>query len=384
MIINESTLINMLSTPKDILLVEPPYKRSYIPLGLAKIASLTKSNGSTVEYSRGDVNRNYDLICVATCFTTDAETVLKTLHHIRHTFYSYDTPIIVGGIFASLMPEYIINNSKNVSVFTGYSDILDRCIPDYSLDYQVSGFFKDVMTLFTTRGCPNRCGFCMVHRLEPKFHISSSWKENIEQVNRQVCVVSDNNFLTADINHIRNVVESLNQNNKKVIFNNGIDCRTVTEENAELLASLSYIRNGFRTAFDSMEDDEYYQKAMELLIDKGLKIKGNSYTYVLFNYTDTPQDAYYRVKIAWTYRSNPYFMQYRPLNLTTHKNTFIGKYWTTNLVKAFRNYGLNFGYNRGDTTFETWAKNENSNIKLTDDDWDHWYYKKENNEQKNC
>ena len=69
-----------------------------------------------------------------------------------------------------------------------------------------------------------------------------------------------------------------------------------------------------------------------------------------------------------------YLMRYRPLNQTSKRLNHVGKYWTKNLIIAFSNYGQNFGYNRGDTTFESWTKAFNN--KLTNEDWDKWYYKR--------
>ena len=41
-IIEENQLIDLLSNAKNVLLLEPPFRRSYVPLGLAKIASFLK------------------------------------------------------------------------------------------------------------------------------------------------------------------------------------------------------------------------------------------------------------------------------------------------------------------------------------------------------
>jgi hypothetical protein len=114
---------------------------------------------------------------------------------------------------------------------------------------------------------------------------------------------------------------------------------------------------------------------MEKLKKAGMKIAGNSYTYILYNFKETPQDSYYRATEAWKFKSNPYLMRYRPLNQVTKKLDYVGKYWTQNLIRAFSYYGSTFGYNRGDKTFEGWMKS--SNIKLTNEDWDKWNYKKE-------
>jgi len=379
-IIDEEKLICLLAKSKRVLLVEPPYVRHYIPLGLAKIASFVKKNKGSVVYSWGIVSGDFDLICVSSVFTTDSKIVLRTVNEFDRGLLFRNIPIVVGGIFATLMPKYIDYRIRKANIFVGYSSVLDDCLPDYTIDYKLDGFFKKVMTLFTTRGCPNKCEFCMVWRMEGKLKVSSMWKKNIEQINKEICVVSDNNFLAAPINHIREVIETLNENNKKVIFNNGVDCRLINNEKAKLLSSLNYIRQGFRTAFDTMKDDGHYQRAMEKMKNAGFKIKGNSYTYVLFNFEDTPQEAYYRVRECWKYGSNPYFMRYRPLDQLSKTDVYIGKYWTKNLITAFSNYGQCYGYNRGDQTFESWVNGHdgkwNYKSKLTDEDWEKWNYKR--------
>jgi hypothetical protein len=382
-LIDENQLIDRLKKSKKVQLIEPPYRRVYIPLGLAKISSFLKDHGKEVYFDNYPrYQEELDLICVSTCFTNDAKTVLKTINEIERSLFLKDVDILVGGIFASLMPEYIIKNTRRAKVFVNCSDIIDSYLPDYSLDYNIKGFFNNCITLFTTRGCPNKCGYCMVWRMEPKFHILENWDKNIIESDREVCVVSDNNFLVSPSEHVKNVINLLNERKKKVIFNNGVDCKLINKENAKLLASLSYIRHGFRTAFDRMSDDGHYQKAMELMQKVGFRISGNSYTYVLFNFNDTPQEAYYRAQQAWRYKNNPYLMRYRPLNQTYKKLDYVGKYWTKNLIKAFSNWGQTFGYNRGDKTFESWIKskdsvlNKNGKCFLTDKDWDKWYYKR--------
>ena len=375
-IIEENQLIDLLSNAKNVLLLEPPFRRSYVPLGLAKIASFLKEKNINFEYSRNPINKDFDLICVSTVFTTDSEIVLKAIKQCQSNLSLFHVPIIVGGIFASLMPKYI-EEKTGANIFVGYSKILDGYIPDYQSDWKIDGFFKSAITLFTQRGCPNKCGFCMVPKMEPNFFILPKWKETIEFFKNEVFVVSDNNLLYASKKHIKDVITTLNKQGKKVIFNNGIDCEKIDDENAKLLASLKYVRNGFRVAFDDMSQDGCYQRAMEKMNKFGMKIKGNSYTYVLFNFNDTPQEAYYRLQECWKYGSNPYPMRYRPLNQLAKINSYIGKYWTKNLIQAFRYYAALFGYNRGDRTFESFIKTDKSGqIQLSSDDWDKWNFKK--------
>ena len=378
--VDEDYIFSLLDKSHEVLLIEPPYKRQYIPIPLGKITSYIKGNGGNAEYSRGTRGGKYDLICITSLFTTDSKVVLKTIKECKQSLFLRNIPILLGGIFASLMPEYIYEKT-GVKPFVGYSRKLDTFVPDYTIDYGVEGFFKDASITFTTRGCPNKCPYCMVWRMEPEFYVEPIWKKQIID-EKPISIISDNSFLSAPIEHVREVVSLLVDKGKKVIFNNGLNCRMIDDEIAKLLSTLTYIRQGLRLGFDRMEDDGHYQRAMEVLIRNGCKVKGSSYTYVLFNFDDKPQEAYYRAREAWRYGSNPYLMRFRPLNKLSHSDPYIGKYWTENLIRAFSNYGQNFGYNRGDKTFESWIKGREGidgkwkyKSTLTDEDWEAWYRK---------
>ena len=383
-VLTEKEVFEYLDHAKNVLLLEPNYKRQYMPLGLAKIATYIKSRGGQVTFSRSHNASpglsKFDLICMTSIFTTDSKIVIHAIKECKRDLFLSGVPIIIGGIFASLMPEYIYEKTK-IKSFVGYSKRLDNQVPDYTIDWGTESPWDDSMLVFTTRGCPNKCGYCMVWRMEPEFYIQPKWEPAIVNNDKRLAIVSDNNLLAAPHSHVKQVVKVLNDNNKNTMFNNGIDSRLINDKNAKLLASLKYIQNGFRTAFDRMSDDGFYQKAMDRVIKAGLKVKGNSYTYVLFNFDDTPQEAYYRASECWKYGSNPYLMRYRPLNKLTRKHNYIGKYWTENLIRAFSNFGQNFGYNRGDGTFESWVRGyrkEGQSYKsaLTDEDWDKWHYKR--------
>jgi len=86
-IISEKFLIESLKRAKKVLLLEPPYIRHYIPLGLAKISSFVKSNGGQVVYSRGFASGDFDLICISTVFTTDSEIVLKAIKKCKMSLF---------------------------------------------------------------------------------------------------------------------------------------------------------------------------------------------------------------------------------------------------------------------------------------------------------
>jgi len=381
----EEKVLAYLKHSKNVLLLEPNYRRQYLPLALAKIASYIKHHGGAVTFSRSPnadpgPSGKFDLICITTIFTSDSKIVIRAIKECKKDMFLHGVPIIVGGIYASLMPEHIYSNT-GIKSFVGYSKELDRWAPDYSIDWKTKPPWDDAMLVFTTRGCPNKCGYCMVWRMEPDFYIQENWEEAITGNDKTMAIVSDNNFLAAPIEHIKSVVDILCKCNKKVLFNNAVDVKLLTEEKADALARLKYQgdgRQGLRFAFDRMGDDGHYQRACELMIKKlNRKNLGSvGLTYILFNFDDTPQEAYYRATQAWQYRSFPYLMMYRPLDKLSKADPFTGKYWTPKLARAFKTWGEMYGFNVGDKTFESWAKSDKSKVKLTAEDWEKWHYKR--------
>jgi len=379
--ITEGKVIELLSEAKTVLLLEPQYNRKWMPLGLSKIATFVKANGGKVDFSRFPPLKKYDLICITTLFSTDSKFVLKTIRDCQRSLFTRNSKIIVGGIFASLMPEYIIEKT-GADIFVGYSKKLDEYVPDRSIDWGVAEEHKNDLILFSVRGCPNRCAYCMVWRMEPDFYVLSNWKEQIENSDQTSVHLMDNNLLGTPIEHIRAVVDTLNKTGKTVTLHGGVDCRFVTDEKAELLASLSYNDFGFRIAFDRMADDGVFQLAMEKFLKAGLKPKGKSYCYALFNFDDTPQEAFYRSREAFRYGVEPYLMRYKPLSALQNKNDYVGKYWTKKLAMVFQIYWQNYGFNVNDGSLEAFVENyqklgaNTKRLRLTQEDWDKWNYKR--------
>ena len=92
-----------------------------------------------------------------------------------------DTPIILGGIYASLCPDHAAVTVKPDYLFTGHDlssllgligKILQSQVPATVLHDSISlqvawDLYPDLhtMTMMTSRGCPNRCSFCASHAL---------------------------------------------------------------------------------------------------------------------------------------------------------------------------------------------------------------------------
>jgi len=358
--VDESTMLSMLDNAKSVFLLEPPYRRKYIPLGLAKISSYLKERGKEVAFGREYNSKKYDLVCCTSLFTYESESVLKALWDLR---FWHHGPILIGGIFATLMPDKL---PEDVHVFPRYSKTLDSYVPDYSINWRVDKPWDEYSFTFTTRGCPNKCAYCAVWRLEPELWINPNWRAHIVD-EKPFAMVSDNNLSAQPSEHLFEVVDYLAEKKKKVVFDNGLDCKLITPEKAKKLATLKYARTGLRLAFDRIEEDGIFQDAIHCLLKHGVS-KSNIMAYVIFNFKDTPKEADYRMRECVKLGIRPYPQQYTPLNTLNRYRPYIGKHWTPNLVKVFRHFWLMAGYFTK-MEFEDFMMQSD---KLTEEDWNAW------------
>lgn len=158
------------------------------------------------------------------------------------------------------------------------------------------------LATFTTRGCPNKCAFCAVPRIEGDFRELPTWEP--------APVVCDNNLMAASRAHFERVIESLLPF-PRVDFNQGLDARRFTGWHAGQIARLHQPK--VRFALDSWAQETPVADALRTARAAGLRDFG---IYVLIGYNDTPTSARDRLEAvrAWGIRPNP--MRYQPLDAT--------------------------------------------------------------------
>lgn len=362
--------IKQIKQAKKIVLLEPQYERKYIPLGLAKIASMAKDKGIAVDFQREYQPVGEDLVCITSLFTYDSGKVLNAIQQVRQPqLFSSGTDIILGGVYATLMPKHIKERFPDINIYSGYSKELDKYPPDYSIDWQVEDPWDTFSFVFTTRGCPNKCGYCAVWRIEPDMWINKKWESHIDLAKPNI-MISDNNLSAQPLAHIKAICKFTNWYKKKITFDNGFDCKYITNELAKLLGTVRFYPHGMRLAFDRIQEDGIFQTAINRLKDNGVT-KGSLMAYCLFNFMDTPQEANYRMTECVKLGIRPYPQQYTPLNYTNRDKKYIGKYWTKNLLRCFRFFWLMAGHYTK-MTFEEFVKSQDK-YSLNQEDWKAWY-----------
>jgi len=315
---------------RNILLIEPGFKTKFPPLGLMKIATYHKKLGDKVQFFKGIHDaasyEYWDRIYVSTLFTYHWKVTVDTINHYKVLVKEDPTRIITGGILATLMFDELwratgIKPLSGVLSKPGILDnndlVVDEMIPDYDLFNDCTNKFSlldDSFFGYSTRGCPNDCEFCGVNTLEPEFIDYKGIKPYVNKIRKLYndkpnLVLFDNNILASK--RLRKVVDDIidlgfgrdekytyakngRQFAKKrsVDFNQGTDLRFMKESKVKLLGKIAL--NPLRIAFDHIKYEKKYVEKIKLA--EKYKIYNLS-NYILYNYKDTPENLWVRLKI---------------------------------------------------------------------------------------
>jgi len=338
---------------REVLLVEPAYKNPYPPLGLMKISTWHKRKGDIVQLIKDTSHNetldlfeknercykklkdNYDVIYITSLFTYQAPFVIDSIRYYKNRFPN--ARIRVGGIMATLLPEYI-KEKVGIEPHVGLLRGAENCPPDYSwypgLSYSIS---------FTTRGCPKNCPFCAVKKHEPKFKVKENWPQDID-VTKGNMIFWDNNWLASP--NFEKDVGILMKFRKAGItgidFNQGLDCRLLDEDKVKLLSQIKIMP--LRLAFDNCSEDGHIQRAIQLAQKYGFK---DIRVYVLYNFedsNDTPEYFYYRIDEINKLGALAYPMRFRSLN--SSNGQYISSKWNNKLLRGLK-LSLMFYYTKG-------------------------------------
>jgi hypothetical protein len=168
--------------------------------------------------------------------------------------------------------------------------------------------FHNPLATYTSRGCPNKCSFCAVPKIEGELIELDTWKP--------APVICDNNITACSERHFEKVIDSLLPF-PMVDFNQGLDAALFTDFHAWHLSRLHSVK--IRFAFDNISRKKVNKQAIDLCNSHKLTNIG---IYCLIGYNDTPETAKQRLEQirAWGVMPNP--MRYQPLN-AIEKNSYV-------------------------------------------------------------
>lgn len=174
--------------------------------------------------------------------------------------------------------EPINNADEVVKGGTGYSlrTILPADVEFCTPDYTIYNLPRDTAYGFLTRGCPNRCAWCVVPRKDGNIRRNMDVDEIAEGGRRTKLVLLDNNILAAG-DHAAGQLEKIIDRGYRVDFNQAMDARRVYDDTAQLLARVKWMRY-VRFGCDTMQQVCECERAIQLMERHGYRGQYMLYT----------------------------------------------------------------------------------------------------------
>lgn len=157
-------------------------------------------------------NRKWDRVAVTTLFTFYWDITIKTINFVKQLCKN-EKNVMIGGVMASILPDKV-EEATGIRPFAGTLNspgilddnemIIDTLPLDYSIleeiDYEYPA--SEGYLAYMTRGCVNKCKFCAVPKLEPKYESYTPISEQIKITNERFggkkdLLLLDNNVLAS-------------------------------------------------------------------------------------------------------------------------------------------------------------------------------------------
>lgn len=283
---------------KKVLLVDPNFPRAsksrnhkdLLPVGLLKIGTYLKCRNiktKLIRLTSADNNEeelkkfNPDLVLITSVFTYWAKEVKSAVEFSKKIFPKTD--VMVGGIFASLLPDICKDFTKCDYIHQGIVKCAECLPPDYSL-LENNGEDINFQIIHSSRGCNRRCKYCGVYMIEPDF----TCKKSIEkELIRKNLVFYDNNLLiNPDIEILLNELIRLKKEKKitKCESQSGFDGRILRKKPklAKLMKEANF--KDPKIAWDGpYKAYKNRKKEIDILVDAGYQPKEIS-IFMLYNH----------------------------------------------------------------------------------------------------
>ena len=229
-------------------------------LALMKLSAYHKSKGDIVEWY--NIFEEYDIVLMSKVFTHTPD-------------YTQSIP----------NAKNIIRGGTGYDIHSSLPEEAEKIIPDYTIYPYID---KKTAYGFLTRGCIRKCQWCIVPQKEGMIRPYQD-VDDIAVEKRTNLILMDNNILAAEeygLQQLQKIIER----GYRIDFNQAMDARLVTNDIAEILAQikwLKYIRFGCDTPYQVKECSQ----AIDMIQKKGYKGEFLLYTML---YGDI-QECYERI-----------------------------------------------------------------------------------------
>ena len=206
------------------------------------------------------------------------------------------------------LPPDAIRGGTGYDVTSKLPPEIESTPPDYTIYPQFDAAYG-----FLTRGCPNKCPWCVVPRKEGAIRAVADI-EDICRTNtgfRHKAILMDNNFLAAPIDFVREQTDKMRRLKIRVDFNQATDARLYDDERAQIMAKVPWL-SMVRISCDTDAMLPHCVAAIRRL--RGFGCRKDVLVYVLAK-NDGIASALHRIYglMAADRRAVPFVMPYRSL-----------------------------------------------------------------------
>jgi len=254
-------------------------KKLFPNLALMKISAYYKRKGYKVEWYSPLFHRDYEKIFASKVFKWDSpvDPYLKK-------------DMIIGGSGYSLKKKL--------------PDKIEHIYPNYKL-YHINYAMG-----FLTRGCTRACPFCIVPLKEGYIKKNTDLEEFWR--GQDHIMLLDNNIL-AYKKHLE-LLKILKETGKKIDFNQGLDIRLITPENARLLREIKRWEGArYRFAFDWVKLKPIIEQKLKILNESGIQNTIISF-YVLIGFNTTIEQDLMRINFLKERKILAFVMPFNKFN----------------------------------------------------------------------
>ncbi len=238
----------------------------YPNLALCKIARYYRERGDEVEWAVPFLH--YDVIYMSKVFNFSPDDL---------TCYSADR---------------IVRGGTGYDIASQLPDEIDRLQPDYSI-YPLLP--QHTAYGFLTRGCPNKCAWCVVPRKEGKIRPYMDVDE-IATPTRRKLVLMDNNILAAG-EYAVSQLEKIIERDYRVDFNQALDARLVDDRFARLLSRVHWLDRRIRFGCDTHAQIAECERAIGMI--NGYGYRGEYFLYTMIGGKSDFRESYGRIHYWW-------------------------------------------------------------------------------------